>query len=79
MTTLANEAEKFVRQQEARSAARALVQEADEVLGTISVAAQPAGADYRLVAEDASAELVERTTAVLAAYQELTSQLTDRM
>jgi hypothetical protein len=71
LTTLADEAEKFVRQQEALAEARTVVQDADEVLGTVSLPPQPAGAD-------ASAEVVERTTAVLAAYQELTSQFTDK-
>lgn len=75
MTTLADEVDKFVREQEALADARAVVQDADEVLGTISVASQPAGAEHQLV-EDASAEVVERTAAVLAAYRELTSQIT---
>jgi hypothetical protein len=77
LTTLADEADKFVRQQEALSEARAVVQDADEVLGTIGVPPQPAGAEYPLAA-DASTELVERTTAVLAAYRELTNQITDQ-
>lgn len=69
LTTLADEADKFVRQQEALAEARTVVQDADEVLGTVSAIPQPAGAD-------ASTELAERTTAVLAAYRELTSQIT---
>jgi hypothetical protein len=75
MTTLADEVDKFVREQEALADAQAVVQDADEVLGTISVASQPAGAEHQLV-EEASAEVVERTAAVLAAYRELTSQIT---
>jgi hypothetical protein len=77
LTTLADEADKFVRQQEALSEARAVMQDADEVLGTIGEAPQPAGAEYPL-ATDASTDLVERTTAVLAAYRELTNQITDQ-
>jgi hypothetical protein len=65
LTTLADEAERFVRQQEALAEAQAVVRDADEVLGTI-------GATPQRAIEDASTELVERTTAVLAAYRELT-------
>ncbi len=65
LKTLADEVGRFVERQHALASARAVVQDADRILG----AAAPLP-----VAGDAAAELAERTAAVLAAYRELTGQ-----
>jgi hypothetical protein len=67
LTTLADETDRFIRQQQALAQARTVVSDADRVLGALATANQPT--------DDTGAELTERTTAVLTAYRELTNPM----
>ena len=65
LTRLADQTEAFVRRQRALDEARAILRDADYLLET--------GDPARLPGSDTVADLAEQTSAVLAAYQELTS------
>ena len=63
---LADSSDRFVRREQTLLKARIAVRDADRILGTAGTGP----------GTDAGADLAERTTAILAAYQELSAQLT---
>lgn len=74
LRTLADEADRFVIQQEALADAREALTEAREVIRDADPVLDELTGAYQPVA-DAGAELAQRTTAVLDAYRELTIDL----